>query len=244
VDKSSAGTRRGGAATHDHQPAERALVPSTRWVLEHRDHKSVRGWLVFEFDPGNEFGRRLPGRSFRMNLESVEKKLREAEFFLVQMNEQEARSFGDKEPFDFQLSAFLNAGRTVGYRLCHQHGSAYKAWRDQWNASNPKDDDLIKFFADDRDIDVHELGSSREVKQEAVPVRGHYSDKSGTLEVFSTPLPVAVAHNVPPDERHAVIYKPAYFFTIDRAERKATEACADYLASLKRMVAQFKADHS
>jgi len=178
-----------------------------------------------------------------MNIESVEKKLREAEYFLAQMREQEIRAFGDKEPFDFQLSAFLNAGRTVGYRLCHLHGSAYKAWRKRWNASNPKDDDLIKFFADDRDIDVHQLGSSREVKQKAVPVRGHYSDKSGSMEVFSTPLPLANAHDVPPDERHAVIHKPAYFFTIDGAEQKATEACAEYLDSLKRMVAQFGADN-
>jgi hypothetical protein len=81
------------------------------------------------------------------------------------------------------------------------------------------------------------------VKQEAIPVRGQYSDKSGTLEVFSTPLPLAVAAGVPPNQPAAVIYKPAYFFTIDGAERKATEACADCLATLKKMVAQFRADH-
>jgi hypothetical protein len=39
----------------------------------------------------------------------VDKKLREARFFLDQMREQERRAFGDKEPFDFYLSAFLNA---------------------------------------------------------------------------------------------------------------------------------------
>jgi hypothetical protein len=178
-----------------------------------------------------------------MNLETVEKKLREAETCLTQMREQEGRAFGDKEPFDFHLSAFLNAGRTVDYRLRHEHGPTYKPWRKRWDASNPKEAALIKFFVDDRNFEVHKLGSRRAVKQEAIPVRGHYSDKSGTLESFSTPLPLAVAHDVPPDERDTVIYKPAYFFTVDGAERKATEACADYLASLKRMVAQFKADH-
>ena len=178
----------------------------------------------------------------RMNLETVEKKLREAESFLAQMREQEARAFGDKEPFDFQLSAFLNAGRTVDYRLCHEHEATYKTWRERWDALNPKEAALIQYFADDRNLEIHERGSHREVKQEAIQVRGHYSDKSGTLKVFSTPLPLAVTHGVPPDQRHAVIYKPAYFFTIDGAERKATEACAQYLDSFKQMIAQFKAN--
>jgi hypothetical protein len=174
------------------------------------------------------------------NIESVEKKLREAEFFLTNMRDQEARAFGDREPFDYALSAFLNAARTVDYRLRHQHGATYKPWRKKWNASNPKEAKLIEFFVKDRVAEVHQEGSKRDVKQESIPVRGHYSDKSGTLEVFSTPLPLAVAHGVPPGERDAVIYKPAYFF----GERKATEACADYLASLKRMAGQFKTDHS
>jgi hypothetical protein len=178
-----------------------------------------------------------------MDLGTVEKKLREAEFFLAQMHKHEARAFGDKEPFDFYLSAFLNAARTVDYRLRHYHGATYKPWREQWNASNPKADPLIKYFVDDRDFEVHEGGSGREVKQEAIPVRDHYSDESGTVQAFSTPSALATAYNVPEVERHAAIYKPAYFFTIDGAERKATEACAECLDSLKQMVAQFKADH-
>jgi hypothetical protein len=33
-------------------------------------------------------------------------------------------------------------------------------------------------------------------------------------------------------KRDAVIYKPAYFFTVEGTERKATDACAEYLALL------------
>jgi hypothetical protein len=134
-----------------------------------------------------------------MKFESVEKKLREAEIRLTKMREQEARAFGDKEPFDFYSSAF-------DYRLRHEHGETYKAWRKWW--SNPKEAALIKFFADDRRSEVRERGSSRQVKQEAIPVRGHYSDESGTMLAFSVPLPLDVAHDVPPEERDAVIYKP------------------------------------
>jgi hypothetical protein len=36
------------------------------------------------------------------------------------MREQEERFVGDKEPFDYYLSAFLSAGRSVDYRLRHE----------------------------------------------------------------------------------------------------------------------------
>ena len=55
-----------------------------------------------------------------MNVEGVEKKLREARFFLDRMSEHERMPFDNKEPFDFYLSAFLGAGRTVDYRLRHE----------------------------------------------------------------------------------------------------------------------------
>jgi len=38
-----------------------------------------------------------------------------------------------------------------------------------------------------------------------------------------------------------VVYKPHYYFTIDDVERDVTEVCAEFLALLERMVAQFKA---
>ena len=48
-----------------------------------------------------------------MSLERIEKKLRETKFFLARMREMEKITIGDREPFDFFLSAFLNAAETV-----------------------------------------------------------------------------------------------------------------------------------
>jgi hypothetical protein len=168
-----------------------------------------------------------------MNIENVEKKLREAHFFLGKMREQESRAFGDKEPYDFHLSAFLSAGRSVDYRLRSEQKATYPAWRTAWDAALiSAEATLIKFMVDDRNVEVHESGSGRGVKTETIKVGHTYSDRSGTVEVFGPP-------GMPPAE----IYKPAYTFTIDGTERKATEACAEYVALLERMVAQFKADH-
>jgi hypothetical protein len=47
----------------------------------------------------------------------------------------------------------------------------------------------------------------------------------------------------PPGMPPTVGDKRTYNFTIDGAERKATEACAAYLALLQRMVGQFEAHH-
>jgi hypothetical protein len=65
-----------------------------------------------------------PSLVANMNIDSIEKKLREAQFFLERMREQEQRAFGDRDPLDFFLSAFLSAVRTVDYRLRHECGLA------------------------------------------------------------------------------------------------------------------------
>jgi hypothetical protein len=88
-------------------------------------------------------------------------------------------------------------------------------------------------MVDDRNLEVHESGSSRGIKTEEIEIfGGSHTDDSGTTEVFG-----------PPGMSPAYIIKPAYSFTIAGIERKATEACAEYLALLARMVAEFKAAH-
>ncbi len=168
-----------------------------------------------------------------MNIESVEKKLREAQFFLSKMTEQEQRAFGEREPFDFYLSAFLSAARSIDYRLRHEQKAIYPVWRSAWNAKLSLDEDkLIKHMVDDRANEVHESGSGRSAGFEGIAVMGGYSDPSGTLTIFAPP-------GTPP----AVFNKPAYYFTLGGTNHKVTVVCAKYLALLDRMIAAFKADN-
>jgi hypothetical protein len=167
-----------------------------------------------------------------LDLSRVHKKLAEAQFFLGKMEDQERRIIGDREPFDYYLSAFLSAARTVDYRLRHEQATTYPAWRTTWDARlAPEEDSLIKFMIDDRNVEVHESGSSRSVAQEGVefPTGAHQVD-SGVLEIFGPP-------GMPP----AVVYRPTYNFTIDGADHKATQACASYLKLLRKLVSQFEA---
>ena len=59
-----------------------------------------------------------------------------------------------------------------------------------------------------------------------------YSDESGKLEVWGPP------------GLDATISKRDYVFDVCGTERPVTEACAEYLAALEQMVAQFEADTS
>jgi hypothetical protein len=74
------------------------------------------------------------------------------------MIEQEAMAFNDKEPFEFYLSAFLNAGRTVDYRLRHEEAT-YPTWREGWDETlAPEQDGLIEYMIDNRNDEVHGSG--------------------------------------------------------------------------------------
>lgn len=180
-----------------------------------------------------------------MNLDTVGKKQREARFFLDKMIDQESRAFGDKEPFDFYLSAFLSAARSVHWRLCHEQKSVYTAWRKVWDGRlDPAEAELVQFMVKDRNIEVHRSGSRRSVATEKIRIGNRYSDKSGTIEGNDPSLPLlASASPIAPEDWQSVVIKPAYNFAIAGTERKATEACREYLTLLGRMLANFKADH-
>jgi hypothetical protein len=153
------------------------------------------------------------------------------------MIEQEPWIIGDKAPFDYFLSAFLNAGMSVRgsfqYRQSRQRNQAIKAWRTQWeNLLSPEERRLYEFMRKDRVDEVHDSGSSRTVGQEGIPLpMGTSQIDGGTIFIRG-----------PPGMEPAVAYRPTYSFTIGGAERNVTEACAEYLALLQRLVAQFRAD--
>jgi hypothetical protein len=166
----------------------------------------------------------------------LEKKIGEADFFLRKMREQEPQIIGDKEPFDYYLSAFLNAAMSVrgGFQIRQNRPRhvAIKAWREQWEDNLTSDEKtLYDFMRKDRVDEVHFTGSSRDVGQEGIslPIGTHYLN--GGMVIISGP----------PGMEPAVAYRPTYSFTIGGIERRVTEACAAYLTLLQRMVADFAA---
>jgi hypothetical protein len=161
----------------------------------------------------------------------VEKKLREAEFFLGLMRKREAYALGDPEEFDYLLSAFLSATRSVDWRLRHVQPVLYPGWRPTWDASlSTAQKVLVKFFVDDRNEEVHGGGSDR--RENLVPL-GVEMKGAEIVALVRLPAP-----------RPGAIAASEYYFRVDGAERSATEACAEYVALLRDMLANYKANHS
>jgi hypothetical protein len=170
---------------------------------------------------------------------NVEKKLREAQFFLEKMREREGMAFGDPEVFDFLLSAFLNAVRTVDYRLRHEQRT-YPDWRDKtWNVANPMEDSRLQFLSSDRRVEVHESGSARieQWKTSKVAPGDTYTDPSGRLEVFGSPPTLTGV------DTGATVRTPKHVFRIDGSERPVIQVCDEGLAALSQMVADYIAQH-
>ena len=160
-----------------------------------------------------------------MDLGNVEMKIREAEFFLDRMRDFEKRPMPVGEHFYFYLSAFLGASRAVDARLHHEHEASYDSWRRKWSWTNGPADDLIRFFSADQSVEVRGGGSKEDEKKQ---------EGESTTTVIGPPgiFPLAGGG------------KRDYFFKIDGVAHGVTDACAEYVKVLKRMVVEFKAAHS
>src|SRR5436190_1364437 len=158
-----------------------------------------------------------------MSLEQIDKKIREAGFFLAAMRERARMAFGEHERFDFSLSAFLSATRTIDYRLRHEEGAVYAGFLPSWRAALPSADrDLIKFMIDDRNLEVHQSGSGRLSREEALRISGEFEDRSGKIFVSG-----------PPGDNWAEIIKPIFVFNIAGREMPVVDTCQAYLTLIR-----------
>jgi hypothetical protein len=164
----------------------------------------------------------------------VERKLREAQFFLREVRAAADRDGGDPEVFDFYLSAFLSAAKSVEMLLKDGWEKTYGPWREAWDSRlSPADKRLMDFVATDRNHEVHRAGSRREARDTEIKLAAGTSYLDGSTMVTGPPgMPDA-----------ATIIKPDYYFTIGGAEARVPEVCAAHLALLHRLVRDFKADH-
>ena len=81
---------------------------------------------------------------------SKKAKIKEAEYFLARMKEEH----DNRESFDFNLSAFLSAARSV-LQYAGKEAKAKKGgqqWHDNWISASP----ILKFFKCKRNINIHD----------------------------------------------------------------------------------------
>lgn len=172
-------------------------------------------------------------------INATQKKLREALFFLRQLfNESEKVVRNEPEAFQFYLSAFLSATRSVTFALQYEEKDKYDAWFPRWLRNrNEEDHKLFEFLKTQRNVEQKQGGTKVNVFWEYIPVievrtdnRGHLSYGFHWFEPPGTPPP-RVGLSV-------------HYFELAGDEREVTAACKRYVDILDVLVRDFIEAHS
>src|SRR2546425_7540729 len=114
----------------------------------------------------------------------TQKKLREARFFFDKISSHEKDFHYDSEEFDFYVSAFLCAARSVTFFLHAENKAWYDNHFNDFMASLPADDrDLLAFMNEQRVAEVHRLGSDIQSVVNMVPLSELSLRKTPTFKV-------------------------------------------------------------
>jgi len=162
-------------------------------------------------------------------------KLREAYFFLGHLVAK-TRTFpsSDPEEFEFFLSAFLSAARSVTFALQAEKKDTYDTWFPEWKAHRSIEDlDFLKAMNAQRVEEVHKKGASVNVALEHIPVtevryagRGH-------------PAYYGFQWSGPPGIEVPWVGLPVHYFKLGESQAEVVATCTRYLDLLDQMIRDF-----
>ena len=109
----------------------------------------------------------------RFVIPATQKKLREAQFFFRHVVRTAGHAVrNDPEEFDFLLSAFLSAARSVTFALQKEAKAPYEKWFPQWKARRGEAEcALLDFMKEQRNVEQKEGGVALDVTTNYVPMR-------------------------------------------------------------------------
>ncbi len=168
---------------------------------------------------------------------ATKKKLREARFFLQHLQRRAtAPPPADPEDFEFFLSAFLSAARSVTFALQNEENEKYNAWFPAWrDLRDSKDQDLLKFMNDQRVSAVHRKGADVSLDWEYIPMTEvRNNDRSHPAYGFH--------YFAPPGTPVPKVGRSVYYFELG-GQTKAVDTCTRYLALLDDLVNGFVQAH-
>jgi len=162
------------------------------------------------------------------------KKLREAGYFLDQMNAVAQRVGSYPEEFEFLLSALLSASRSITDSLENRrYGTWYETWKTGRTAT---EQELLEFMRVQRNAEVHRDGADVEVAVQYVPIteihtgtRGHPAYGFHWWAPPGTPVPTVGLN--------------AHQFELGGTKVEAFATCRDFVRLLGELVAAFEETH-
>ena len=164
----------------------------------------------------------------------TDKKLREAHFFFRLLRENGANIRLDLEDFDFYVSAFLSAGRSVTWVLQAEAKDQYDAWFPGWcNKLDTDQRELFDFMKGQRNKELKSRSSGvrSEIRHIAVTevVPGSRAHPTYGIHWWAPP-------GTPPPE----VGVRTYYFERNGTAQDAVETCSRYLEILQNLIEDFR----
>ena len=163
---------------------------------------------------------------------NTQKKLRETKFFLGNLSKAARSPHLDREDFDFYLSAFLSAGRSVTLFLQYEQKASYDIWFMNWcRTLGEGERKLLEFSNAQRVAAVHKQAPEIQSDIEMMPLTKFEAEYKPnniswmTSGCFGPP-------GIPTPEMGVMVY----YFEIEGKKEKVIDICKQYLALLERLV--------
>jgi len=157
-----------------------------------------------------------------------------ARFFFLHLTEKGDRFVEDSEEFEFYLSAFLSAGRSVTFALQAEEKARYDSWYPGWERILAESErELFQFMNDQRVAEIHRGGADVQSEARMVPI-------TEVVERSPRTHPAYGFHWwAPPRTPPPAIGKRIRFFELDGTREEVIATGDRYLKLLERLVEEF-----
>jgi hypothetical protein len=151
----------------------------------------------------------------------------------------------ESNAFQFYLSAFMQAARTVPWRLKKEEKEKYLAWLLTWERQVTAEETALLKFTNDRRIDeVHRDGIETIVEWQDIDIYDLLKSSTVHSKIFDVSNR-AYDSAMPPGSRPSRISVtfPAFYFDREGVKEDVIETCKKYLDYLDRLVQEFMRVH-
>ena len=176
-------------------------------------------------------------------IEATRRKLDEARFFYGHLVKERQKTFRhDPSAFRFYLSAFIQAARSITWRLGNEEPEKWKAWRPKWEGTlSDEDKKLMKVTRKLRNAEVKHSGTDPTVELEEVAV--HELVMSADFDLERQHPAYGVHVFAPPGTPSPKTRRAAYYFENEDGKEEVTALCKRYLDFLDKMLNDFCAEN-
>lgn len=171
------------------------------------------------------------------DISKTQKKLRETQFFLAKLRAEASTERLEREDFEFYLSAFLAAGRSVTFALQFEQKALYDGWYSGWRATlTPNDSKLFDFMKAQRNSALKQGEPKTNVAIEYIPIT-ELIRPAGTHPAYG------LHWFGPPEIPLPTVGIKVHRFEVSGQKTEVIAICQRYLKILKALVDSFAATH-